>query len=180
MRLELISKGYKDDKAESFLQKKLARLDKFFSEDTYAKVKLSVNGNLFTTEVTIYQAGSTPPLRAEVSSHDMFDNIDLIIHKLERQIRKFKTRQEIKKTPKANTARDTKVVVENDEIENSKYGKIVRIKNFEISRISVDDAIAQLEMLDHSFYLFINSADDKVSLIYKRHDGDYGLITPVY
>ncbi|MDR0752346.1 MAG: ribosome-associated translation inhibitor RaiA [Christensenellaceae bacterium] len=183
MRFELISKNYKDSNFESVMGKKIAKLDKFFGDDVYAKVKLTAVGGAYTTEITIHGAASKTPLRAEITTHDMYNNIDLLISKIEKQVRKFRTREEIKKHGTvSNKTFDVggKPVSSSEEIQNSKYGTVVRQKNFEISRISVDDAIADMELLDHSFYLFINSADGKVTLLYKRHDADYGLITPVY
>ena len=61
-----------------------------------------------------------------------------------------------------------------------KAGKVVKVKNFDISIVTVDEAIAELELLDHDFYVFVNAENNKVSVVYKRHDGDYGLLTPEY
>ncbi|MDR0697189.1 MAG: ribosome-associated translation inhibitor RaiA [Christensenellaceae bacterium] len=183
MRFELISKNYKDSDFESIMNKKLSKLDKYFTDETYAKVKLTATGGTYTTEITILGLSNKSPLRAEITSHDMYNNIDLLVSKIERQIRKFRTREEIKKYGSAQDREyeiGGKTVSAREEIQNSKYGTVVRQKNFEIQRVSVDDAIAEMELLDHSFFLFINSADGKVTLLYKRHDSDYGLITPVY
>ena len=61
-----------------------------------------------------------------------------------------------------------------------RLGKVVKVKNFDISIVTVDEAIAELELLDHDFYVFVNAENNKVSVVYKRHDGDYGLLTPEY
>ena len=65
-------------------------------------------------------------------------------------------------------------------VSKDKLGKIVKEKRFDISIVTVEDAIAELELLDHDFYVFVNAENNKVSVVYKRHDGDYGLITPEY
>ena len=108
----------------------------------------------------------------------MYDNIDLVLPKLDKQINKFRARIN-SKTPKSalplNPPADEDAAVSKD-----KLGKIVKEKRFDISIVTVEDAIAELELLDHDFYVFVNAENNKVSVVYKRHDGDYGLITPEY
>ena len=64
--------------------------------------------------------------------------------------------------------------------QEEKAGKFVKVKNFNISIVTLDEAISELELLDHDFYVFVNAENNKVSVVYKRHDGDYGLLTPEY
>ena len=179
MRIELISKGYNEgNRLVSVIEKKLGKLDKYFPDDSAeAKVKLStVSTDKFTMEVTIRFSGFIA--RAEVTSGNMYDNIDLVLPKLDKQINKFRARIN-SKTPKSalplNPPTDADAAVSKD-----KLGKIVKEKRFDISIVTVEDAIAELELLDHDFYVFVNAENNKVSVVYKRHDGDYGLITPEY
>lgn len=176
MRIEMISKGYNEgNRLVSVIEKKLTKLDKYFPEDATAKVKLSTVGkDKFTMEITILFNGQMA--RSEVTSGNMYDNIDLILPKLERQIAKFRDRQNSKQ-PKKLLPLDT---VKEDEETAESFGKVVKVKNFNISIITVDDAIAELELLDHDFYVFVNAENNKVSVVYKRRDGDYGLLTPEY
>lgn len=179
MRIELISKGYNEgNRLVSVIEKKLGKLDKYFPDDSAeAKVKLStVSTDKFRMEVTIRFAGFIA--RAEVTSDNMYDNIDLVLPKLDKQINKFRARIN-SKTPKnalpLNPPADEDAAVSKD-----KLGKVVREKKFDISIVTVEDAIAELELLDHDFYVFVNADNNRVSVVYKRHDGDYGLITPEY
>lgn len=177
MRIELISKGYNEgNRLVSVIEKKLTKLDKYFPEDATAKVKLSTVGkDKFTMEITILFNGQTA--RSEVTSDNMYDNIDLVLPKLERQIAKFRDRQNSKQPKKALPYEPVK---DASEAPSEHLGKVVKVKNFDISIITVEDAVAELELLDHDFYVFVNAENNKVSVVYKRHDGDYGLITPEY
>lgn len=174
MRIEIISKNYKEsERLLNILEKKLAKLDKYFSDEADANVKLSItNGEKFTMEVTIRGAGKT--IRSETTSDNMYDNIDILLPKLERQIAKNRNRYE---KGKRGGYIDAPVV---DEPEVGQYGKVVKVKRFDISITTVDDAIAEMELLDHTFHIFVNADTNKVSVVYKRDDGDYGLITPEY
>lgn len=176
MRIELISKGYNEgNRLVSVIEKKLSKFDKFFSEEGKAKIKLSTVGkDKFTMEITIDFSGSI--VRSEITSDNMYDNIDLIIPKLERQIAKYRDRMLSKQPKKALPLKLDEEIAPAKE----KAGKVVKVKNFDISIITVDEAVAELEILDHDFYVFVNAENNKVSVVYKRHDGDYGLLTPEY
>ena len=176
MRIELISKGYNEgNRLVSVIEKKLSKFDKFFQDEASAKIKLSTVGkDKYTMEITINFAGQL--VRSEVTSANMYDNIDLLIPKLERQIAKYRDRLISKQSKKV-----APIEIEDEEIaQEEKAGKVVKVKNFNISIVTVDEAIAELELLDHDFYVFVNAENNKVSVVYKRHDGDYGLLTPEY
>ena len=177
MRIELISKGYNEgNRLVSIIEKKLSKFDKFFSEEGTAKIKLSTVGkDKYTMEITINVGGAL--VRSEVTSDNMYDNIDLVIPKLERQLAKYRDRM-ISKQPKK--ALPLKLDEEITPAKEEKTGKVVKVKNFDISIVTVDEAVAELELLDHDFYVFVNAENNKVSVVYKRHDGDYGLLTPEY
>lgn len=176
MRIELISKGYNEgNRLVSVIEKKLSKFDKYFSKEGAAKIKLSTVGkDKFTMEITISVGGAL--VRSEVTSDNMYDNIDLIIPKLERQLSKYRERMLSKQPKKALPLKLDEEIAPAKE----KPGKVVKVKNFDISIITVDEAVAELELLDHDFYVFVNAENNKVSVVYKRHDGDYGLLTPEY
>lgn len=180
MRIELVSKNYKESaRLTEILDKKLSRLDKYFNKEAWAKVKLSATKNeKYTMEITISESG-LPPVRSEVTTGNMYDNVDLLLPKLERQITKYRSRLDSKKKDTRYEIKDFEEAPEKTE-EKTKYGKVVKVKNFAISIITVEEAIAELELLDHNFYVFVNAENNKVSVVYKRHDDDYGLITPEY
>lgn len=177
MKIELVSKNYNEgSRLVSVIEKKLGKLDKYFSGDADALVKLSTVGNdKFTMEITVRFGGYIA--RAEVTGPNMYDNIDLILPKLEKQIARFRDRMN-SKVPKK--ALPLKTDVEEASAPREYYGNIVKEKHFDISIVTVDEAIAEMELLDHDFYVFVNAENNRVSVVYKRHDGDYGLITPEY
>lgn len=177
MKIELVSKNYNEgSRLVSVIEKKLGKLDKYFSGDADALVKLSTVGNdKFTMEITVRFGGYIA--RAEVTGSNMYDNIDLILPKLEKQIARFRDRMN-SKVPKK--ALPLKTDVEEASAPREYYGNIVKEKHFDISIVTVDEAIAEMELLDHDFYVFVNAENNRVSVVYKRHDGDYGLITPEY
>ncbi|MBR2349345.1 MAG: ribosome-associated translation inhibitor RaiA [Clostridia bacterium] len=177
MRIELISKGYNEgNRLVSVIEKKLSKFDKYFADEATAKIKLSTVGkDKYTMEVTIAFGGQL--VRSEITSGNMYDNIDLVIPKLERQIAKYRDRM-LSKQPKK--ALPLKLDVEEEIKAEEKSGKIVKEKNFDISIITAEEAVAELELLDHAFYVFVNAENNKVSVVYKRNDGDYGLLTPEY
>ncbi|UJF33189.1 ribosome hibernation-promoting factor, HPF/YfiA family [Paenibacillus hexagrammi] len=162
-----------------YVEKKLRRLERYFeaplTSDVY--VTLSVLKGYQAVEVTIPLAGVL--LRAEERNNDMYASIDLVVDKLERQIRKHKTkanrkiRQEGGKRDlfKIETA-PTTYVDEEDEFE------LVRNKRFALKPMDVEEAILQMNMVGHSFFVFSNMDTAKVNVVYKRNDGKYGLIEP--
>lgn len=177
MKIELVSKSYNEgSRLVSVIEKKLGKLDKYFSGDADALVKLSTVGNdKFTMEITVRFGGYIA--RAEVTGSNMYDDIDLILPKLEKQIARFRDRMN-SKVPKK--ALPLKTDVEEAAAPREYYGNIVKEKHFDISIVTVDEAIAEMELLDHDFYVFVNAENNRVSVVYKRRDGDYGLITPEY
>lgn len=177
MKIELVSKNYNEgSRLVGVIEKKLGKLDKYFSGDADALVKLSTVGNdKFTMEITVRFGGYIA--RAEVTGSNMYDNIDLILPKLEKQIARFRDRMN-SKVPKK--ALPLKTDVEEAAAPREYFGNIVKEKHFDISIVTVDEAIAEMELLDHDFYVFVNAENNRVSVVYKRHDGDYGLITPEY
>lgn len=175
------TKNYGDNKRiERVITSKLEVLNKFVSEDTIATVMLKSFGKegeqyKFTLEISIQVKGQT--IRSEHTSYNMWDNIDIVIPKLESQLTKIR-----KKKGEYNT-KPNSIIVESevDFPSNENYNnKIVKVKNYNISIITPDQAIEEMELLDHSFYVFLNAEDNKVSVVYKRMDGNYGLISPEY
>lgn len=173
MKLNFVGKNIEiTDSLRDVTMKKFEKLDKFFTKDIEGKVVFSVVKNDRIFEATIYLPNSTI-LRAEESTNDMYTSIDVVLDRLERKIRKNKTKLE-KKYRLQETIRFEKISDLKDEDEEEK--KIVKVKNFDISIMSEQEAILQLELLNHDFFVFRNSKDDKVNLLYKRKDGHFGLI----
>ncbi len=153
--------------------KKIGRLEKFFHPNTEVKATMSVEKMRHILEVTISSNGLI--LRAEESTGDMYTSIDKVVDVIERQIIKNKTRLEKKLKAEAIKAEDVSSFSDIDE-END--FRVVRSKKFAIKPMTVEEAILQMNLLGHQFFMFSNSETNQVNLVYKRKDGDYGLIEP--
>ena len=152
-------------------EKKLAKFDRFFGDDAEAFVVYSCRHDLQYIEITIDYNGTF--FRSEEGAESFQNAIDEAIESLERQIRKNKTRLEKRLR---TGAFDTALPDDADEEEGEFQ---IRTKSFPIKPMSVEEAILQMNMLDHQFYMFQNEADGLVCVVYKRNDGDYGLLEPV-
>ena len=155
------------------LIKKVGKLEKFFSPDTEAIAKFSIIRNQHILELTIPQGGML--FRAEERSDDMYASIDKAIDVIERQIRKNKTR--LARRIHENAFKTAEAEDANYIVEESEY-LIERTKKFQIKPMTVDEAILQMNLLGHVFFVFFNSESKQVNVVYKRNEGNYGLIEP--
>lgn len=166
------------DALRDYAEKKLSRLEKYFDPSITSEVNvtLSVTKGQHAVEVTIPLSGIF--LRAEEKSDDMYASIDLVVDKLERQIRKHKTKvnrrfrqgSEAKLIFQDVTPASVSVLDEEEDFE------LVRTKRFTFKPMDVEEAILQMNMLGHNFFVFTNSDNKTVNVVYKRSDGKYGLI----
>ena len=155
-------------------EKKLLKFEKLFSEDAAVNVVVTLEKNRQTVEITIRDNGMV--YRAESTMEEMNDALDKVVDILMRQIRKNKTRLE--KRIKTGSIED--FVMQNpepDDVEDDDY-RVVRKKQVIIKPISVDEAILEMNMVNHNFFMFINAETDEVNVVYKRADGNYGLLEP--
>ena len=155
------------------IEKKLAHLEKYFiiDESVVANVVVRVYPKKQKIEVTIPTKYAV--LRAEVVQDDLYAAIDLAIDKLEDQIRRQKTRLTRKNKEKLAYA-----FIEDEEIEDE-YGdndELVRTKSIVPDTMELDEAIMRMEMLNHSFFIYRDDETKEIAVVYKRHDGGYGLI----
>lgn len=168
--------GRKCTPKESFkdhAEKKLAKIDKFFGGEGNAKITASVNKNNTTTvELTVQNAGLF--FRSQATDTDMTAALDKCVDNLIRQIRKNKTKVE-KKLKSGNF--DAIVAEAPVEEEETEY-KLVRQKNIVIKPQTVEEAILQMNLLEHDFYLFENIDTGDVNVVYSRKEGGYGLLEP--
>ena len=159
---------------QDYAQEKLGRIEKYLgdSNNVRATVVVNVKGHRQKVEVTIPL--KTVILRAEETREDLYAAIDVVADKLERQIRKNKTKLQSKKM-KDTFSKDFMLdAIENVEEEN--VDKIVKRKKIEVKPMSEEEAILQMELLEHQFYIFKNSETNNVSVVYKRNEGNYGII----
>lgn len=154
------------------VEDKIGKLDKFFNPDTEVHVTLSVEKGRQKIEVTIPVKGNI--IRSEQVSNDMYVSIDLVEEIIERQLKKYKTKIVDKKQ---NAGSFSQLFVENDYVDDEEV-KIVRTKKFDIKPMYPEDACIQMELLGHSFFVFINAETDQVNVVYKRKGDTYGLIEP--
>lgn len=177
MKIEITQKNYDaNQRFTNVLESKLLKFKKFLDENDKVKVKLSkVGSDNYTMEINVLVRNKM--IRAAVTSYNMWDNIDLILPKLERQINKTTEKTERKNAEPYVIYSKQETV---DDKSYNSYGKIVKEKNFPVSIITTSQAVEEMKMLDHNFYIFINAENNKVSVVYKRLDGNYGLITPEY
>ena len=158
------------DSLREVTEKKIAKLSKFFSDDAEANVTLSVEKDRQTVEATIFHGGMI--YRAEETSTDMYAAIDRVVDVIERQIRKNKTRLE----KKLRASAFEKAADFDDSFEEEKEFNIVRTKRYSLKPMSPEEAILQMNLLGHEFYLFKNAETNGNNLVYKRKNGNYGLI----
>ena len=169
------------DAIRDYAIKKLSKLERYFEEKPTSdvNVRLSVFNNDQRIEVTIPMSDLL--LRAEEHHEDLYAAIDLVVDKLERQIRKYKTkinrkfRQE--GSPKYMFAEMEKEAVQTEDDDDAGF-EIVRTKRFNLKPMDSEEAILQMDMLDHNFFVFTNAESGDTNVVYRRKDGRYGLIEP--
>ena len=174
MRVEIYEKNYSaGERLKSVIEKKLGRFDRYFNDDASCKVVLRKEGkDTLITEVSIAFSGKL--VRSEVASDNMYDNIDLVIPKLERQL--IKNKSKLDRKLRAAAFLDEELPPE----DAYAFGKLVKTKTFELTAMTVEEAAVEMELIGHDFYVFKNSATGRVGVVYKRNDGDFGLIDPIY
>ncbi|WP_430487204.1 ribosome hibernation-promoting factor, HPF/YfiA family [Lactobacillus delbrueckii subsp. bulgaricus] len=162
-----------------YVEKRLTKLEKYFdlSQDVIAHVNLKVyRDHSAKVEVTIPLPYLV--LRAEETTDDMYRSIDFVSEKLERQIRKYKTRVNRKSREKGveEFFIPEDVPVEEEKEEKTPMFKIVRNKRVNLKPMDPEEAILQMDMLEHDFFVFQDAETNGTSVVYRRNDGSYGLI----
>lgn len=156
------------DAIRDYAETKLSKLEKYFSEDVTVHVTAKVYPNKQAkAEVTIPHKDVT--LRAEETSNDWYNSLNVVVDKLERQIRKHKTK--VQKRNRVEKGHDES----SDDVET-----IARIKDLDIETMSPQDALDQMECLEHDFFMFLNENTARVSVVYRRKDGSTGLLNANY
>ncbi|MGX6962205.1 ribosome hibernation-promoting factor, HPF/YfiA family [Vagococcus xieshaowenii] len=165
----------------NYVEKRVSKLEKYFDKNQDIEATAHVNLKVYADKDAKVEVTIPLPylvLRAEETSHDLYASIDLVVDKLERQIRKFKTkihrkqREVSEKDLAAKFFIDTKDVEETDENEN----EIVRTKRLSLKPMDSEEAILQMNMLGHNFFIFEDAETNGTSIVYIRKDGKYGLI----
>lgn len=175
MKITIVGKGYNvSDRLKNVIESKAEKFDKYFDDTAEIKVVCKEeHAKKYTMEMTIIFDSQI--VRAEVTSDNMYHNIDLAMPKIERQVRKYKTKL-AKKVKQGAFSQDA---LYSQEIKEE-IPKVVKKKVYELMIMDVQDAIAEMELLDNNFYIFINNKTERVNVIYRRKDGDAGLIELEY
>jgi putative sigma-54 modulation protein len=164
------------DSIRSYAQEKLGKLERQLHDPTRVELELAVERNPSIAdnqiaEATVWTKG--PILRAKESSHDMKASIDQLVDKLERQVTRYREKRQRKASRRDGIALDEPpgVPVEGD-------GMIVKTKQFPVKPMTPEEAVLQMELVGHDFFVFRNAESGEVNVVYRRRDGAYGLIEP--
>lgn len=175
MKLIVQGKGMNlTDDVINYAEKRFATAERYFENIQEANLIISKERGLFKSEVTISMSGTV--IRGESKTQDIYASIDDVLDKIKRQIKKYKEsfverRRETKKFLEKTEASISEAPIED-------FPKIVKVKKFVLKPMDEEEAIMQMELLGHTFFVFLNSNTDKINVVYKRNDGNYGLIEP--
>lgn len=178
MRITIIGKNLSvSEGVENRVNRKVGKLGRYFREDTEAQVRLSVDKLRNICEITIPVKGGT--IRAEeVNENNLFSAIDEAADKLESQIQRYRTRRE-KRFRSPSLVENVPVAPYEPEPEvSAEEFSIVKEKTFTAYPMTPESAAEQMDLLGHTFFLFFNVESNSICAVYKRHDGNYGLLLP--
>jgi putative sigma-54 modulation protein len=180
--MDLIIKGKNVEVTErlrQYVERKIGKLDRYLPTISEAWVELSTEGaraaqDRQVCQVTVRSNGTI--LRAEERSEDMFTSIDTVLDKMYRQIARYKGKRKNRWRGAGMSAESVPPELEEEAEEEG--SSIVRVKRFPMTPMHPDEAVEQMELLGHDFFVFYNADEGQVNVIYRRKDGDYGLLQP--
>lgn len=161
------------DHLRSYISEKLNRLDKYLYNPAEANVVLSVEKFRHIAEVNI--TGDRLNINGKEETEDMYSAIDMVLDKLEKQIKKSKQKN---REHRSGKGKEKPMAFVAGGVEEEDFEKRLMIKNIEYKPMDVDEAIEQMDLLENNFFVFTNSQSDRVNVLYRRKDGNYGLIQP--
>ena len=170
MKFVYSGKDVYSDSLKDRAEKKLSKLERYFSQEPEVIVRFKQQrGGRNIAEITMSVNGLI--LRAEEDSNDMYLSIDRAVDKLESQIRRYRTKM-------GKHLREARAEAPVEPVYEEASFDVVRTKRFSVKPMDVDDAITQMELLGHSFFLFMNAKNTTMNVLYRRNDGSYGLLVP--
>ena len=180
--MELIIKGRNieiTDRLRDYAEKKMGKLDRYLPTINEVWVELSVEGaraahDRQVCQVTVRANGTI--LRAEERSDDMFTSIDAVLDKIYRQIARYKGKRQNRWRSAGIQPEPLPLEIEEEEEEET--SAIVRFKRFPVTPMSPEEAVEQMELLGHDFFVFFNADEGQINVLYRRKDGNYGVIQP--
>ena len=181
MKITTQGKGIRNgQRLEQKIGHKISKFDKYFGEEGTFNVRIRPEGDKMVVEITLKLNNRI--YRAEARDEEILTAVDRTIDKLESQIRRQKTKflKQKKEYPQIVSFLEDEADSDYDFEEELEEKKIIKRKTFELRPMSSEDAILQMEMLGHNFLVYLDADTNVVSVIYKRKDGNYGLIEPAY
>ena len=174
MKISYTVKNYKVAKSfKEILEKKLKKLDKYFDDEVAVKIGLKAQNDSYTLEVTINSNGLF--FRSEVTSDNMYNNIDTALPKIEKQI--IKNSEKFKSKMRKDSFSNNLFV---EGTYNEKPSNLMKTKRFEIEPMTIEEAECRMEALGHDFFVYLNVYTNEVNIVYTRRDGNIGNIEVVY
>jgi putative sigma-54 modulation protein len=179
------------DRLREYVETKVDRLDRYLPTITDARMELASeqtrkHGDRQIAQLTIHSKGMM--LRAEERSGDIFTSVDMVMDKMKRQIDRYKSKRrarfrgalsrEVEPSAEEREVDAEELLDEITEGDETLEGSIVRIKRFQVSPMDPEEAIEQMELLGHDFFVFYNADGGQFNVVYRRRDGNYGLIQP--
>lgn len=173
MKIEIVQRNYAaKEKLTDLIDKKVQKFEKYLGDGASAKIVLSKSGSQERYKMEISAKGKNIFVRSEVESDNMYANLDLCLAKLERQL----VRIAGKNKDSNKVVVDPATLIFFDEVPEVEPAKIVKHKEFELDRLTEEQAVEQIELLDNDFYIYKDMETGAVNVLYRRTDGDYGLI----
>ena len=174
------------DRLRDYVETKVDRLDRYLPTITDARMDLATEstrsyGDRQVAQLTVHSKGMM--LRAEERSGDIFTSVDMVMDKMKRQIDRYKSKRR-NRIREVQTGELPEVEMIEEEYDDEEYddeeseGTIVRVKRFRVAPMSPEEAVEQMELLGHDFFVFYNADGGQFNVVYRRRDGDYGLIQP--
>jgi putative sigma-54 modulation protein len=176
------------DRLRDYVETKVDRLDRYLPTISDARMDLATEstrsyGDRQVAQLTVHSKGMM--LRAEERSGDIFTSVDMVMDKMKRQIDRYKSKRRDRiREVQTGELPDVEMIEEEEEYDDEEYddeeaeGTIVRVKRFRVAPMSPEEAVEQMELLGHDFFVFYNADGGQFNVVYRRRDGDYGLIQP--
>jgi putative sigma-54 modulation protein len=157
---------------KEYAEKKIKRISRYISNISEAVVTITVEKYRHKAEVLLKVNGVL--IQAEGETGEVYSSIDEVVEKLERQIKKYK-----EKLVSHRKSENKSNLIATEKTEKSEVGRIIKNKRFELRPMSPDEAAMQMELLDKDFFVFTNDSSGEINVIYRRKDGNFGLIEPI-
>jgi putative sigma-54 modulation protein len=162
------------DDLRNHVEKKLGKIEKYFDRSASAQVVLSSERERQIVEITLPLEGLV--VRGQEATSDIYASVNLAVDKIERRIERYRARFQRRKREGRAQARS--LAAQTTPAETGGEPRLVKVKRFNIKPMNVDEAIMQMNLLGHDFFVFMSSETEQVNVLYRRKDGDYGLIEP--